>query len=235
MNEAGRSAQRRYERQRKRLDESLPAGRVARFLTKLGPTYERRLRSAEHWGKGAEGERLTAKALQPLEADGWVLLNDLPLPGSKLANIDHVLIGPPGVFVIETKNYKGRGKVERNRLLINGRDRKKDLDEVWREAAAIQTLFAAELARLALDAKPVICIHNTQLEGGWFREPEIDGVRIGSPRKLVDWLVKLPPKLTAEHVESLAVKLAAPSDAKGRPASRGPLDRAKAPSDAEWS
>lgn len=47
------------------------------------------------WGVGAEGERLTAKALISLEAKGYVVLHDRRLPG-RLGNVDHVVIGPTG-------------------------------------------------------------------------------------------------------------------------------------------
>ncbi len=208
VNEAGGSAQRRYEREREKLDASLPASRFWRSVTKLGSDYERRLRYAEAWGKGAEGERRTAEALRPLEAEGWILLNDLPLPERKRANIDHVLIGPPGVFVIETKNYKGRGRVERSRLVINGRDRKRDLEEVWHEAGAVQFLLRVQLANVGLDVRAVLCIHNSSLEGGWFREPEIDQVRIASPKRLVAWVRSQPARLSSADVQSLAETLA---------------------------
>ena len=58
----------------------------------------------ERWRTGAEGEKRTARALRPLLREGWVLLNDLPV---SFGNIDHVLIGPPGVFMLETKNLSG--------------------------------------------------------------------------------------------------------------------------------
>jgi hypothetical protein len=207
MNEAGGSAQQRGDRQLAALDASLPASRFWRFVVKLTPEYERKHRSASAWGRGAEGERLTAKALQPLEAKGWILLNDLPLAEGSQANIDHVLIGPPGIFVIETKIYKGKGRIERNRLTINGRDKKKDLDEVWRETGAVAGLLGPDLARLGFDVRPVICIHEAVLEGRWFGEPEIAGIRLGSPRKLVSWLEKYPPRLSPDDVEALAGKL----------------------------
>jgi hypothetical protein len=58
------------------------------------------------WRRGAAGERRTAHLLAALERDGWVVLHDLALPGSR-ANIDHLVIGPGGVFVIDSKQYRG--------------------------------------------------------------------------------------------------------------------------------
>jgi hypothetical protein len=58
------------------------------------------------WRRGAAGERRTARLLEPLERHGWVVLHDLSVPGSR-ANLDHLVIGPGGVFVIDSKQYRG--------------------------------------------------------------------------------------------------------------------------------
>lgn len=49
---------------------------------------------------GIEGELATAQLLTPLLAEGWQLFHDIP---GKRGNIDHVLVGPGGVYTIETK------------------------------------------------------------------------------------------------------------------------------------
>jgi hypothetical protein len=54
------------------------------------------------WRRGAAGERRTARLLDPLQWHGWVVLHDLAVPGSR-ANVDHLVIGPGGVFVIDSK------------------------------------------------------------------------------------------------------------------------------------
>jgi hypothetical protein len=58
------------------------------------------------WRRGAARERRTARLLSPLERHGWVVLHDLPVPGGR-ANLDHLVIGPGGVFVIDSKQYRG--------------------------------------------------------------------------------------------------------------------------------
>ena len=58
------------------------------------------------WRRGAAGERRTARLLDLLERQGWAVLHDLAVPGSR-ANIDHLVIGPGGVFVIDSKHYRG--------------------------------------------------------------------------------------------------------------------------------
>jgi hypothetical protein len=63
------------------------------------------------WRQGAAGERRTARLLAPLERQGWAILHDLALSGSR-ANLDHLVIGPGGVFVIDSKQYRGRLRLD---------------------------------------------------------------------------------------------------------------------------
>ena len=60
--------------------------------------------------RGAFGETLLAAALRrKLEASLYHVLNDiyLPLDDGSTTQIDHVVVSPFGVFVIEMKTYKG--------------------------------------------------------------------------------------------------------------------------------
>jgi hypothetical protein len=72
------------------------------------------------WRRGAAGERRTARLLGPLERQGWVVLHDLAVPGSR-ANIDHLVIGPGGIFVIDSKQYRGRLQLDPSGRLWHGR------------------------------------------------------------------------------------------------------------------
>jgi hypothetical protein len=62
------------------------------------------------WRIGAKGEISTANALTRLPG-GFVVLHDRKIPGTR-ANIDHIVIGPPGVAIVESKSYSGTLKVE---------------------------------------------------------------------------------------------------------------------------
>lgn len=73
----------------------------------------------ERWREGAEGERRTAKALKPLLNAGWVVVHDIQ---TGKANRDHVLVGAPGVFVLETKNLGGLASVADDKLKVRWRD-----------------------------------------------------------------------------------------------------------------
>lgn len=53
--------------------------------------------------KGFEGENLVTDCLKNLD-DSYYIINDIRL---RHGNIDHIVLGPNGIFVIETKNYDG--------------------------------------------------------------------------------------------------------------------------------
>ncbi|MEI2650145.1 MAG: nuclease-related domain-containing protein [Dermatophilaceae bacterium] len=60
----------------------------------------------EHWLEGAWGEQRTAKALKTLPPE-WTVLHDLPT-GDGGTNIDHLVIGPGGVFLLDSKHWQGQ-------------------------------------------------------------------------------------------------------------------------------
>ena len=62
-------------------------------------------------------------------SDEYLLLNDVMLPGAR-GNIDHVLVGPTGVFVFETKNYSGKYVCYGDRWFLQGRRQKYDVKSV---------------------------------------------------------------------------------------------------------
>jgi hypothetical protein len=72
------------------------------------------------WRRGAAGERRTARLLAALERRGWAVLHDLAIPGTQ-ANIDHLVIGPGGVIVVDSKRYRGRLHLDRHGMVWHGR------------------------------------------------------------------------------------------------------------------
>jgi hypothetical protein len=66
------------------------------------------IRQPAHWLAGAEGECRTARELERLP-DGFVIFHDFHARGRDGArevwNIDHIVLGPTGVFVIDSKNH----------------------------------------------------------------------------------------------------------------------------------
>lgn len=68
----------------------------------------RRKRAREPVRLGREGEQSAARILERLPGRKYRVLNDILLPGEKgTVQIDHVVVSVYGIFVLETKNYKG--------------------------------------------------------------------------------------------------------------------------------
>jgi hypothetical protein len=86
--------------------------------------------------RGIKGEALVAERLRSLP-DDYFLLNDVVLPGQP-GNIDHVVIGPCGVVVIETKNFSGSVESRRNAWFVNGRRSRSVSRQVNRGAIAVR-------------------------------------------------------------------------------------------------
>ena len=71
------------------------------------------------------------KALRPLVRDGWALVNDID---TGRGNIDHLLIGPPGVFLLDSKNLSGVLSVKAGVLTVRWREDPDDGYENFRLA-----------------------------------------------------------------------------------------------------
>lgn len=61
--------------------------------------------AASRFGVASATEKRTAAALAPLAAAGYHLLADRRWPGSRRAQVDMVVVGPAGVFVVDTKAW----------------------------------------------------------------------------------------------------------------------------------
>lgn len=154
-------------------------------------------RRAEMFDKGADGEARTARALSRLGRD-WVVLHDVQWPGRRLANIDHVVVGPGGIFVIDTKNWAGRLTVEGDVLRQDGRSRERTV-----AAAADAALAVAELApAYASLVRPVLCFAREDKLSGSMRE-----VMICSTSNVRRMLTSRPPVLDRARVKDVATRL----------------------------
>jgi hypothetical protein len=108
----------------------------------------------DRWRLGAEGEKATAKALRRLIRDGWTVVHDVDVGRG---NLDHILVGPAGVFVLETKNLRGMLAVHGGVLSVR-----------WREDPS-DGYNNAELSRRvrARAAALSSCLRDVGLPGVW--------------------------------------------------------------------
>jgi hypothetical protein len=151
------------------------------------------------WRRGAAGERRTARLLAPLERHGWAILHDLAVPGSP-ANIDHLAIGPGGLFVIDSKQYRGRLQLDASRKLWHGRHPLAPaLGAVsWEADQAAQVLPDPGMA-----VAPIVAVHGAQVPWG---KVVVDGVPVVPARRLPSMLRHLPAVLGPERVAALAAQ-----------------------------
>jgi hypothetical protein len=94
-------------------------------------------RRAEQFDRGSAGESAVAVELATLTADGYLVLHDRVLPDG--GNIDHLLIGPFGVYVIDAKAWTGPVTVDSGGVLrCNGRRRTDAVTGVERQVATVR-------------------------------------------------------------------------------------------------
>jgi hypothetical protein len=59
------------------------------------------------WRMGASGEETIGAKLEKLSGDGWRVLHSVPI-GERGSDVDHIVIGPGGVWTINAKNHPGK-------------------------------------------------------------------------------------------------------------------------------
>lgn len=187
----GASARREFERRRakreKRIREKNP--RLGGLILALSDDPQ----STTSWQTGAVGEERVGQRLNELTTDTLRVLHDRRIPGSR-ANIDHLVVTPNGVFVVDPKRYAGRphlrveGGLIRPRvekLMVGSRNCTKLVEGMLKQVELVRTLVG--------DTAPVqgvLCFVESDwpVFGGSFRTQGID----------VLWPKKLYPRLQAE-------------------------------------
>jgi hypothetical protein len=146
------------------------AGLVGLVVAALA-SWRLRFRPSEQartWQRGAQGERCTARLLDRLVRDGFVVFHDLAVPGSP-ANVDHLVIGPSGVFVIDSKQWSGSVHQDAAGLAWhNHYPLDRTLETVRWEAETIGRLLGTRI-------HPLLCVHGAHVHGGGL---EAQGVAI---------------------------------------------------------
>jgi hypothetical protein len=144
------------------------------------------------WRRGAKGEQRTARRLRRL-GRGWTVFHDLAIPGSR-ANADHLVIGPPGVFLIDSKHYRGRLTLTPEGSLWYGYHPLADVLATvrWEAAVLSQTLGAT--------VTPMLCIHGAHLPWG---ELMVEGIPVLAADQVTTTLRALPPLLDEVQVTLL--------------------------------
>lgn len=208
--EAGGSAAREWRKRHERREQAIRSryGRLGGVVLALSDDPH----STAAWAYGANGERALGKLLDPLRAEGMAVLHDRRIPGSK-ANIDHLVVAPWGVFVVDAKNYKGR--VERRdkggffssdyRLYVGGRDKTALVAGMSRQAEAVRAALGAEFDGVC------VCKTICFVDADWslFARPiEMDKVHVLWPRALGKLIQAKKGSLSQDEIERIERKLA---------------------------
>ena len=176
-------------------EKAIAARRAAPFRAFLGRLL--RVHTEERaWRVGADGEERVAHRLERL-GEGWHVIHAVPV-GEKGSDIDHVVIGPPGVFTINTKNHPGgRVWVHDHAFKVNGRSTPY-LRNSMHEAARAANLLS-EACGFAVLVEPVIVVLTAELT----IEAQPVGVQVVSSRRIDRWLLVRSARLGKEAVEAI--------------------------------
>ena len=202
---AGASAQREHDRRsanrETRIREKHP--KIGGLILAMSDDPQ----STKAWQAGAVGEVVVAKRLDSIDRPDVRVLHDRRIPKSR-ANIDHIVVCPTGVFVIDAKRYKDKrpslrveGGLFRPRvetLMIGSRDGSKLVAGVKGQVELVAAaLEAAGLGDVHVGGMLCFVEAEWPLFGGDF---EIEGLDVLWPKKAVERVNK-PGPLDAAAVD----------------------------------
>jgi hypothetical protein len=202
----GASARARYERLRRRDERRRREafGRLAPLVSLLaGPK-----RSTEAWGVGAGGEERIGASLGRAVGGHGVLLHDRRIPGGR-ANLDHLAVVASGVWVIDSKHYRGRlvrrrvggWWTARDALFVGRRDHAALLAAARRQRRVVGRVVPRDVA-----VRVALCF--TGVEWPLLARPFVlDGVLVTWPGALAKSLAA-PGPLDADRRRQVAAGLA---------------------------
>lgn len=148
------------------------------------------------WRRGAAGEEEVARQLDKL-GPGWRVIHSVPV-GPNDTDIDHVVIGPPGVFTLNTKNHLGkRVTVYEYAIYVSGVKQpylSKSRAEGRRGSRILSSACGFEVV-----VNPVVVIMSDEL----VLKGSPKQVNVVGRRKVVDWLDRRPTQLSPGRIESI--------------------------------
>ncbi|MGA8680746.1 MAG: nuclease-related domain-containing protein [Acidimicrobiales bacterium] len=149
------------------------------------------------WHSGATGDSTLANELSRL-GSGWHVLHSVPI-GHRGADIDHVVIGPAGVFTVNVKHHpNAKVWVAEDTILVNGY-RKFYVRNSRHEAGRASRLLSAA-CRFPIPATGVVVFVNA---GGFTVKAEPRDVQVINRLAFVPWLRSLPRRLSADEIGTI--------------------------------
>jgi hypothetical protein len=138
------------------------------------------------WRIGAAGEVKVGARLDRLRRHGWRVLHSVPL--GKGGDIDHLIIGPSGVFTANTKHHRhARVTVGRSVVFVRGYP-VTHVGKALREASRVQAALSSALGQ-AVPVQPLVIIHGASVSRWLGRRPR--GVKV-LPSWAATWWLRMP-------------------------------------------
>jgi hypothetical protein len=169
--------------------------------------------SASRWEKGADGEERVGQWLDALHERGCYVLHDRRLPGS-MANIDHLVVSPAGVWVIDAKNYTGHptfegedGRGGAAALRIDGYSKRDLIEGVHRQVEVVRQAVGNALDAPGADVRGLLCFVGPTSEL-LIRPLAVDDVGVAWPGVVLALLKRTPGPFTDEEMRGIAARLA---------------------------
>lgn len=163
-----------------------------------------RRQSTEAWAAGAQGEERTAALLEPVIGPTCQVLHDRRIPRSR-ANVDHLVVQPSGVVIIDSKHYVRGVEVRRDGLHSSGRRLDKVIAGAQRQRAVVADVVGPEVP-----VRVVLCFHGGPVTMSPRRlAPVVDGVEICSGRRLLRVLSHPATDLRSIDVAEVTARLQA--------------------------
>lgn len=171
---------------------------VGRFRTWLGRVLD--VHTDERaWRIGADAEESIGRELERLVPHGWRILHAVPV-GAGDSDIDHVLVGPPGVFTVNSKHHPGA-----NVWVVSKQIRVKNQPVPYLRNSRHEATRAAKLLTAAVDFPvPATSVLVFRLGSGSLTIREHPGdVLVYRATKAFPSLRKLPAVLAPEQVDAV--------------------------------
>ena len=153
---------------------------------------------ARSWFKGAIGEREVATALESLGPD-FTVLHAVPV-GKHETDIDHLVIGPTGVFSINTKNHSGQDVWVGGRTLMVSGQRTRHMHSALTEGERATRLLSAAAGGPIL-VQPILVVAAAKLRFG----DKVPAVVTLRPQEIGQWITGLPRAHSDEAVRFLTM------------------------------
>jgi hypothetical protein len=207
----GGSARAKHDHLETRREASLTDHWGTGFAAKVVRAVSEEPRTTRVWAIGAEGEERLAAELATVP--NLLMLHDRKIPGTK-ANIDHIVIGPAGVFVVDAKNHAGRIEIRDrgglfrtdHRLTVGRRDQSALADGSLWQAGLVEAVLADRQLVPMPPVVPVLCFLRAEWPA-FFPPNSFRGVRLESPRS-IEHLVTAPVAISEAQGHFLLALLA---------------------------